>query len=280
MIARDNNLSSGAPSNIGNLVECSLAPRIISTFLEFLNQYQFKITLTDNITHNDVINDCLVTTAPIATVASGARVVRVGCEAGLTLTVLVVPYDTATCTMRAITTSAQCVFDIQLMSSSRTRLYVRDCRFTNDTTTSTTDLSTQFRRAQLRQFALLRRGCLPDASDQAVFMCYAMRMLLERDWHMDDAVVGRAGWVAARWGVMDTSPRCIRGNADQDLTIHKECPICFSEFSPCDIVVNLPCNHNVHVSCDMVNNNNSGMCMWLVTGKNPTCPCCRANIVR
>ena len=320
MIARDNTTSSMSTSckaGGGTLVECSMIPALIPAFMEFLKDYDFKVTRHNEINHSDVINDCLITTAPmpVTPLSIGTRILQVtparipantmpdipGGSAtpsihtrlrmpgmpgmpGMhstphpthpTLTILIVPYVTNTYPMQAVTSSAHCVFDMQLMSSSRTSLYVRN------RPGRVGDLCEQLRRAQLRQFALLPRGCDPTASDQAVFMCYAMRMVLERGWHMDDSIVGRDGWVVARWGVMDTAPLCVRNSGCDEslLTMHKECPICFSEFAAGDIVVNLPCNHNIHATCDMVNNN-SGMCMWLVTGKNPTCPCCRANIVR
>jgi len=300
MVARDNTTSSMCTfkegKDGGTLIECSLFPVLIPNFFEFLKDYDFNVTHHTEINHTEeVINDCLITTAPmpITPMSVGTRVVQVTHKhaptpaTATTLTVLIVPYVTSTYPVHAINTSAQCVFDMQLMSSSQSRIYVRSRQGER-----VGDLGVQLRRAQLRQFALLPRGCAPIASDQAVFMCFAMRMLLERGWHMDDSVVGRVGWVVARWSVMETAPRCIRirsddaggawgaGGAGEDaLTMHNECPICFAEFLPDDIVVNLPCNHNIHATCDMANNN-SGMCMWLVTGKNPTCPCCRANIVR
>jgi hypothetical protein len=53
------------------------------------------------------------------------------------------------------------------------------------------------------------------------------------------------------------------------------CPICHDAFLDADVVINLPCSHNMHAVCVSSSATASGLCAWLAAG-HVTCPCCRA----
>ncbi len=55
------------------------------------------------------------------------------------------------------------------------------------------------------------------------------------------------------------------------------CPICHDAFHDSDVVVNLPCGHNMHAVCNRSGRVPSGLCAWLAAEQS-TCPCCRSPV--
>ena len=140
----------------------------------------------------------------------------------------------------------------------------------------------------------LAGAAMADAARRA----HAMLTDPARPWHMDDALAGRAAWVAARWARLRLDPGSVRvaslltataaalaGPAVAPLAAaaaahappgaHDACALCQERFEPEDVVVNLACNHNFHAFCG---DGAHGLCAWMAAAgaAAPTCPCCRA----
>lgn len=267
------------------IVECTIPSAFIRSFIKLSQEMLCPMgeTVTEAfgaIALSRVHGQFPVTVLPFPKVSPcllGMRVLEV-LPAGLT--VLVAPHTTTLMTAPVLSlASTTCIFDLQLLSQSADKIYVRTKSGPRDL--GTIDVSGQMRRAILRQTSLLPIACnVLHSLSQSTFMRHAADMIANREWHMDDEYIGRRGWVVARWGVMAQYPSSVRRTetrAANPPTFHKECPICLSDFAPADIVVNLPCNHNVHTVCD--HSTSSGMCQWLSKGNNPSCPTCRASIV-
>lgn len=287
----------GGSSGIGNvnLVECTLSSALIPSFhtiaMDVLRPCGAGLVEVTSDNLERLHARCVYTTLPFPLTAPcliGTRVYEIVPTGDV---ILVAPYVPLSFHIRNLDFGSSCAFDIQLLSQARDRLYVRGKRL---------DLADQLQRARFRQMSLMPVACTVPAQGHSKFICYVMRMMVENDWHMDDAAIGRRGWVIGRWGDMVLRPRSIRKNdpPTTQLTQHSECPICFCEFIPSDHVINLPCNHNIHVMCGGSGSgsgsselddgrglawgagaaNTGGMCKWLSVGEHPACPCCRAPV--
>jgi hypothetical protein len=219
------------------------------------------------------------------------------------------------------------IFDWQLLAATRTQLYVTpvvpglghaSASAADGISFDIGSLSTLYpliERARNRTFCLVeqREGTTTHAT--AFMMLHASRMV-GRGWSMDDDVCARRAWTVNLWNTMLRTPSSVRSDAlARSLTKHPVCPICHEAFRPGDVVVNLPCNHNYHVTCprptaacthghghgqeqDPEHEQNpeqdaeqsstgnddssrgislSGITAWLVVGHD-TCPLCRARI--
>ena len=185
-------------------------------------------------------------------------------------------------------------FDLDRLHMSRTKLY---------TTCATRTLAQGIARVHKKRFCLDS-----DAAADAVLHATAMaraKTLCARGWRMDDLVMGRRAWVVATWQHMSVTPFNVRLIVDGKLdaaspATFPQCPICFESFSPGDVVVNLPCNHNFHVCMGGGGvdgeegkerekkqgggggGGGGGVCggvhSWLSRG-NVGCPCCRKHLV-
>lgn len=274
----------------GDLVEFTVAPGMVPSFVSFVRDLlgptgQSLAEARDATALERIRARHPVTVLPFPRMVPflGVRVFElVPCG----LVVLVGHHNDA---FHALNITNPCAFDMHMLSMSQNRLYARDAAYSGSTNygDSATDVAYHLSRTRLRQMSLLPLSQPVIAIDHAAFMCYALHMIADRGWHMDDACVGRNGWVLGRWSTMIQRPNSVRrGPAEcaASLCSHHECPICFGDFLSGDFVINLPCNHNVHAICDMRRYTSSndasidGMCKWLSMGDNPTCPCCRTPI--
>ena len=201
--------------------------------------------------------------------------------------------------LHAFTTGIQCIpasvsaFDWQLLSSASDRLYVRAAA----EGPSCDRLYRALQRIRRGVFCLTLREGMPllplqalppppqtdeqrqeRARAHAAAMTQAARLVIERGWRMDDAEMGREGWVVARWDAL-AGARPPWPPVGMHPTAHSHCAICDESFAASDAVVNLPCNHNFHAMCNRGDQQPSGLCGWAAAG-HLTCPCCRTTIGR
>ena len=231
--------------------------------------------------------------------AASATAVRKLLVAGASIGVELCPYEQPRRRHRQLP-----FFDWQLLAVSNDRLYVRHHGW-RPTTASSSSVHALLFRARSGVFCLTADALSADVRQHARAMCRAARMVLERDWRMDDALASRRAWLVSRWDRMRGSrlqqnpqlrsqgddfwmmdgPRVPFAARSNDETTHDHCPICMERFQMFDVVVNLPCNHNFHAACPSSapaglaapHVATGGVCAWLVAGHD-TCPCCRAAI--
>ena len=289
----------GEPQRVGR-VECSvcistahLVPRLLAT--------EFRVTLlqpsSGGIGDREVHGHGQRRTGS----AAGAWTYRVASslspldDAGVSVELALVQLPS---TAAAATSAAAApAFDFQTMSLAPTRMYVR--QFDGLRRPFQTDhVVALLGRVREKRFRLL--GGPMDVRAHGVAMCRAARMVLDDGWRMD-APLGGGGWVVAPWSTLCRTPGAVRvrddvsGTFDGDPTLgacmhangngnghaHAQppretlCPICHDVFCSGDVVVNLPCNHNMHAVCNC--EQQGGLCAWLAAGQ-ATCPCCRAPI--
>ena len=287
---------TGTVSNIPNLIECSVVARNIPIMIDILERVcgrGVKIEMSEP-DAPAFIAACPILSVPTLSDTSIFRIRDAGGGHAVAATAsrwtvwLAAVHWTSAWSKSPIIVSpsayimrhgVRCVFDHQILSKSRRACYLKRVSAPHAMQPSA-DIASQLIRAQKRRFCLVNPCYLVTAAQHAAAIQYAAQMVDHHGWCMDDHGLGRTGWVVSRWSDVLCAPERVRGVVDQStvsIAQHLECPLCLSDFTYNDVVVNLPCNHNFHVQCSPASGS-SGFVQWLLSGDNPTCPCCRANV--
>lgn len=150
-------------------------------------------------------------------------------------------------------------FDIDLLCMSKCSLHVRRNQ-------EQMDLNTLMHRVRKQMFSIIETDKKSETSHEHAAAINRASELIKQGWKQDTKSSSKPTWVVTKWANVKNLPlvHCHKKFS----ALVTQCAICCESFESEDVIINLSCNHNFHISCHK---------KWLETG-NMTCPCCRDSI--
>ena len=183
--------------------------------------------------------------------------------------------DLSVCDFRDSRDSKEIRFDVDMLSTSKNRLY---------SSKPQEPMHTAIARVRRKLFCIAKEPKNAPGQEHARAMDAAMD-LVKQGWVQDNRSTN-ASWIVSKWSMMSATPFVTR---NKNSALFQQCPICCEMFENDDTIANLPCNHNFHVACKSGAHSSGvtrdsqnmriggGIHAWLARG-NVTCPCCRQDI--